>query len=141
MDVDFKRKIKFATIFTICTLNFSLLFSFYPLIKFYGIGINGCSAPLGKWIKKYTNESASLAIGDVGAIPYYAGIRTIDIYPEGTQDVHLYNNPEDVDYIFDQNITFLILKDPYFDYVTIDIRFYNNYRFICYALFFLNQGL
>jgi len=91
---------------------------------------------LGKWINENSSENASLAVWDAGAIPFYSSIRTIDIYLDSLQDLHLFNNPEDADYILDQNITFLILNDEYFNYIKVDIRFQNNYRLIFYAQFY-----
>jgi len=91
---------------------------------------------LGKWINENSSENASLAVWDAGAIPFYSHIRTIDIYPDSLQDLHLYNNPEDADYILDQNITFLILNDEYFSYIKADVRFLDNYHLIFYAQFY-----
>jgi len=73
-------------------------------------------------------------------IPFYSDIRTIDIYPDSLQDLHLYNNLEDADYILDQSITFLILNDEYFNYIKIDIRFLTNYRLILYTQFYYADG-
>ena len=81
-----------------------------------------CNIILGNWIKTNTPINASLAIWDAGAIPYYAEVRTIDIYPESLQDLHVFNNPEDADYILNQNITFLILNDDYFSYIKSDLQ-------------------
>jgi len=130
------KNFKFITVTIICALNFSQIFTFYPFVVLYGAGINECNIVLGKWIKDNSLSNSSLAVWDAGAIPFYSNIRTIDIYPDSLQDLHLYNNPEDADYILEQNITFLILNNEYFSYIKTDIRFLNNYRLIFYAQFY-----
>ncbi len=130
------------TITMICLSNLLLLLSFNSYVYRYGVGIAECNITLGKWINANTNQSASLAVWDVGAIPFYANIRTIDIYPKSLQDLHVFNNPEDADYIFTQNITFLILNDEFFAYIKGDGRFTTNYRLIFNAqLFYIENEL
>jgi len=135
------KNIKILTLVVIFFSNFLIIFSFYPLVYFYGIGMRECNITLGNWIKKNTPVNASLAIWDAGAIPYYAEVRTIDIFPESLQDLHVFNNPEDADYILNQNITFLILNDDYFSYIKSDIRFTNNYSLLFYAQLFYAEGI
>ena len=130
------KNFKFITVTIICALNFSQIFTFYPFVDLYGAGIKECNIVLGKWINENSLSNSSLAVWDAGAIPFYSNVRTIDIYPNSLQDLHLYNNPEDADYILEQNITFLILNNEYFSYIKTDIRFLNNYRLIFYAQFY-----
>ena len=132
-DIELWKNIKKITILVICVSNVLLIFTFYPFANAYGIGLRDCNIMLGKWINENTSENASLAVWDVGALPFYSNIRTIDIYPYSLQDLHVYNNPMDADYILEQNITFLILNDEYFDYIKVDSRFLSNYRLIFYA--------
>ena len=127
---------KFITVAIICIINFSQIFTFYPFVDLYGVGIRECNNALGKWINGNSSENESLAVWDAGAIPFYSNLRTIDIYPDSLQDLYLYNNPEDADYILNQNITFLILNDEYFSYIKADVRFINNYHLIFYAQFY-----
>jgi len=135
------KNIKIVTLVVICLSNFSILFTFYPFVHFYGTGMRDCNIILGNWIKTNKPTNASLAIWDAGAIPYYAEVRTIDIFPESLQDLHVFNNPEDADYILNQNITFLILNDEYFSYIKSDIRFTNNYNLLFYAQLFYAEGI
>jgi len=121
------------TVIVICVSNVSVLATFYPFVHLYGVGLTECNIRLGKWIKGNTTGNASLAVWDAGTIPFYSDIRTIDIYPDSLQDLYLYNNPEDADYILEQNITFLILNDIYFSYIKLDARFISNYHLIFYA--------
>ncbi len=130
------KNFKLITVTIICTFSFTQIFTFYPFVNLYGVGIRECNIVLGKWINENSLNNSSLAVWDAGAIPFYSNIRTIDIYPDSLQDLHLYNNPEDADYILDQNITFLILNDEYFDYIKVDIRFQSNYHLIFYAQFY-----
>ena len=130
------KNFNYITVTIICLLNFSQVFMFYPFVDLYGAGIKECNIVLGKWINENSFSNSSLAIWDAGAIPFYSNIRTIDIYPNSLQDLHLYNNPEDADYILEQNVTFLILNDEYFSYIKADVRFLNNYHLILYAQFY-----
>jgi len=132
-NVDLWKEIKIFTILTICVFNILQVISFYPFVNTYGTGLRDCNITLGEWINENTSNNASLAVWDVGALPFYSNIRTIDIYPYSLQDLHVYNNPTDADYILEQNITFLILNDDYFDYIKVDSRFLSNYRLIFYA--------
>jgi len=130
------KNFNYITVTIICLLNFSQVFMFYPFVDLYGAGIKECNIVLGKWINENSFSNSSLAIWDAGAIPFYSNIRTIDIYSNSLQDLHLYNNPEDADYILEQNVTFLILNDEYFSYIKADVRFLNNYHLILYAQFY-----
>jgi hypothetical protein len=130
------KNLKYIIVSIICILNFSQIFTFYPLIDLYGVGIKECNTVLGKWINENSSNNSSLAVWDAGAIPFYSNIRTIDIYPNSLQDLHLFDNPEDADYILDQNITFLILNDEYFSYIKADVRFLDNYHLIFFAQFY-----
>jgi len=132
-DFDLWKNIKRFTILTICASNFLLMFTFYPFVNAYGTGLRDCNIALGKWINENTSNNASLAVWDAGVIPFYSNIRTIDIYPYSLQDLHVYNNPTDADYILEQNITILILNDEYFNYIKVDSRFLSNYHLIFYA--------
>ena len=130
------KNFKYITVTIICFLNFSQIFTFYPFVDLYGAGIKECNIVLGSWINENSLSNSSLAVWDAGAIPFYSNIRTIDIYPDSLQDLHQYNNPEDADYILEQNVTFLILNDEYFSYIKGDSRFQSNYHLIFYAQFY-----
>jgi hypothetical protein len=129
------NKMKILSIGLISLSNCFLASTFYPFVYHYGIGIKECNIPLGKWLNENSSENSTLAVWDAGTIPFYAEILTIDIYPDSLQNLHIYNNPEDADYIFNLNITFLILNDEYFDYIKTDLRFTANFNLIFYAQF------
>ena len=139
-DINLLKYGRYFTITAICLSHLTLFFTFNSYVYIYSIGINEINIKLGKWINQNTNQSASLAIWDVGAIPFYANIRTIDIYPESLQDKHIFQYPEDADYILEQNITFLILNDEYFDYIKSDSRFITNYHLIFNAQLFYEEN-
>lgn len=139
-DIDLINFGRYITIGVICFSHLILFFSFRSYVYIYSVGINEINIKLGHWINQNTNQSASLAIWDAGAIPYYAEIRTIDIYPESLQDKHVYLYPEDADYILKQNITLLILNDENFDYIKSDMRFTMNYHLIFNAQLFYVEG-
>ena len=139
-DIELLKFGRYFTIGSICLAHLTLFFSFNSYVYIYSIGINEINIKLGKWINQNTNQSASLAIWDVGAIPFYADIRTIDIYPDSLQDKHIFQYPEDADYILGQNITLLILNDEYFDYIKSDSRFITNYHLIFNAQLFYKEN-
>jgi len=52
-------------------------------------GSQQCLIPLAEWLKEYGPANPTLAVSDVGAIPYYTGFYTIDINPESLTDRHI----------------------------------------------------
>ncbi len=85
----------------------------YPLVdareykayadKFYN-GYERAHNKLGKWLSENFAPNATLVMADIGATPYYARMRTIDIV--GVTDEYITHNPHDaqyVKYILDQN--------------------------------------
>lgn len=57
-----------------------------------------CLIPLGEWIKEAVPPGSLVAIGDVGAVPYYSGMRTLDIHRESLTDRHIAESGFTVDY-------------------------------------------
>jgi hypothetical protein len=57
-----------------------------------------CLIPLGKWIKDAVPPGSLIAIGDVGAVPYYSGMRILDIHRESLTDRHIAESGFTVDY-------------------------------------------
>jgi hypothetical protein len=49
----------------------------------------GAQVALGRWLAANVPPDAVLAVSDVGAIPYHARLRTIDIHPRSLTDVHI----------------------------------------------------
>jgi hypothetical protein len=58
-----------------------------------------CAVALGKWLKKNMPADAVLATSDVGAIPYFSGLETIDINPRSLTDIYIAKNGFSVDYV------------------------------------------
>jgi len=46
----------------------------------YSEGMERTSVALGKWLAKEASSNDWVALGDVGALPYYSGLRVIDLY-------------------------------------------------------------
>lgn len=55
---------------------------------------------LGRWLDGAVPDDTLLAMGDVGATPYYAGLRTIDINPDSLTDRHIAEQGWSSDYFF-----------------------------------------
>jgi len=107
------KNFKVITVAIICSLNFSQIFTFYPFVNLYGAGIKECNIVLGKWINENSSENASLAVWDAGVIPFYSDIRTIDIYPDSLQDLHLYNMTFSIEVITSTKYIYsMILMSP-----------------------------
>jgi hypothetical protein len=63
------------------------------------LGRTDCNAPLGIWLGKVLPPGSTIAIGDVGVVPYESGMRTIDIHPESLTDRHIAREGLSVDYL------------------------------------------
>lgn len=55
---------------------------------------------LGLWLRENAPAGATLAMSDVGATPYYSGLRTIDINPDSLTDRHIAERGWSSDYFF-----------------------------------------
>lgn len=55
---------------------------------------------LGRWLHETVPSDAVLAMSDVGATPYYSGLRTIDINPESLTDRTIAESGWSADYFF-----------------------------------------
>ncbi len=133
MDTQFKRKTATVTFLTILLFQFTSVSLMYPMIKYYGFGITGCNAQLGRWISKYSNNNTSIAAGDIGALSFYSDVKVFDISNRSRTHPSILSDSQNPDLIFYNNITFLILKEPYKYFITHDERFQSKYDFICYA--------
>lgn len=82
-------------------------------------GTQASMVALGRWLHETMPADATLAMSDVGATPYYAGLRTIDINPQSLTDRHIAENGWSADYFFAANpgvvaITAFSLTEPDF---------------------------
>lgn len=91
----------------------------YPLVnareykayadKFYN-GYERAHNKLGKWLSENFNQTATLVMADIGAAPYYAKMRTIDIV--GVTDTYITHHAQEpgyAKYILDQNPDIIVL--------------------------------
>lgn len=77
-------------------------------------GYRKCNIPLGKWLEKNVPQDALLAVSDVGAIPYYSGLRTLDIHPQSLTDLRIAKNGFSIDYVAERNPDVIILPSRSF---------------------------
>jgi len=98
-----------------------------------------CNIPLARWLKESIPPDALIAIGDVGAIPYYSGLRTLDIHRESLTDRHIAREGFTVDYVLERqphtvviNVrgVYAALMDPLHYALGRDERFVKEYRFL-----------
>ena len=94
---------------------------------------------LGGWLREIMPPDATLAVSDVGALPYYSGFKTIDIHPESLTDLHIAKMGFSNDYFFERKPDILVLSSrsilqprfyPEHFEMTKDARFDELYRFI-----------
>jgi arabinofuranosyltransferase len=87
--------------------------SHLPKYQQYAEGLSQAHIRLGRWIHQNTSPETRIAVGDAGAIPYYARRHTIDIM--GLNDPHIAHLPGrlgrriDTDYILSQKPDLIIL--------------------------------
>jgi hypothetical protein len=105
-----KKVVSFAMLFF---FGMFLVFRFNDLRKTgnkFSEQLHRAHIPLGMWLKTHAPENASYASWDMGAVPYYSGLpRIIDINTEGLLNTHTTLKGYDIDHVFSQNPSFLVL--------------------------------
>lgn len=61
------------------------------------------SQALGVWLKEVIPPGHLIALDDVGALPYYSGLRTFDIHPESLTDLRIARRGFSTDYFFERD--------------------------------------
>jgi len=59
--------------------------------------------PLARWLGRALPNGTLLATADVGAVPYYSRLPTLDIHPESLTDRHIATHGFSVDYVFERD--------------------------------------
>lgn len=83
------------------------------LLEPHRIGFERAHVALGQWLKGNSPAGATIAVGDIGAIPFYSGLRVIDT--AGLADAHVARLPgvlyskADSGYVLSQMPQFIIL--------------------------------
>lgn len=95
--------------------------------------------PLSRWIRDVMPADSLIATSDVGIVPYYSGLRTLDIHPEALTDRYVAKNGFRKDYFFRRDPDIVMLhsrglfdakfRDGYSELVE-DPRFSSTYRFL-----------
>jgi len=77
--------------------------------KWYGYSLEKAHIALGRRLADYKEDgrTLTLAIGDAGAVPYYSGWRTVDIF--GLNDKHITFSGHDPHYVLDQYPDVIVL--------------------------------
>jgi arabinofuranosyltransferase len=58
-----------------------------------------CNRPLAGWLRDTLPRGALLAMADVGMVPYYSGLRTLDIHPRSLTDSYIAKRAFTADYV------------------------------------------
>lgn len=99
-----------------------------------------CLVPLGEWLKQSFAPSSLLAIHDVGVVPYYSQLHTMDSNPQSLTDLHIAKNGFSAEYFFRRNPHVAIFSSegsmkrrnffPHYKPLFKDQRFRNKYRLV-----------
>jgi arabinofuranosyltransferase len=98
-----------------------------------------CLIPLGEWLREAVPRGSTLAIGDVGAVPYYSRLNTLDINRESLTDAHIARTGFTIDYALGRRPDVVALTargvfspkmDPLHFGLYRDPRFGQDYRFV-----------
>jgi hypothetical protein len=125
----------FAALF----LSYSVLAELKVITERAEVANQECLVKLGKWIREIMPPDATLAISDVGAIPYYSGFRTIDIHPESLTDLYIAKNGFSIEYFYQVKPDIVIIPSrsifvtrfyPEHYAMADDQRFQKTYRFV-----------
>ena len=72
-------------------------------------GNQECLIALADWLKNHVPPNPTLAVSDVGVIPYYTRFHTIDINPESLTDRHIAHNGFSSEYFYSTQPDVLVL--------------------------------
>ncbi len=72
-------------------------------------GNRACLIPMGEWLAQVFPPDALLAMGDVGAVPYYSRLRTLDIHVESLTDLYIAKNGFSQEYVLKQRPDVVVL--------------------------------
>ncbi len=112
------RKALSASPMILFVLLIGISLSHLPRCQRYAKGLSQAHIRLGQWIDQNTSSNARIAVGDAGAIPYYANRHTIDIM--GLNEPYLAHLPGrlghkiDTEYVLAQkpDIVILLSENP-----------------------------
>jgi len=117
-DKTISRNLHKITVKMLVTL-FVLAFIFSPLIYLtpftvsrtnHFIKLQNSNIELAYWIKTYIPQNSTLALGEVGFIPYYTEMRIVDIHTQPLTDEYLAHNGFNVEYVLDKSPDIIIFK-------------------------------
>jgi hypothetical protein len=84
-------------------MNYSVLASLRVITKRTELSKQKSLVVLGKWLHDNMPRSSVLAISDVGVIPYYSGLKTIDIHVESLTDLYIAKNGFATEYFYQRH--------------------------------------
>ncbi|UCH83493.1 MAG: hypothetical protein JSW50_13700, partial [Candidatus Latescibacterota bacterium] len=99
----------------ITAMAFVLMTSFSVIASLKSIGSKleegnrACLIPMGKWLAEVFPPDALLAMSDVGAVPYYSRLKTVDIHVESLTDLYIAKNGFSGEYVVRQRPDVVIL--------------------------------
>jgi hypothetical protein len=107
----------------VLAVNFGVLAGLRVVADLSEESARKCNIPLGKWLKTNVQADALLAVSDVGAIPYYSGLRTLDIHPQSLTDLYIAKAGFSIDYVAERNPDVIVLPSRSF----VTAKFYKEH--------------
>jgi hypothetical protein len=98
----------------VVVLNFGVLAEMRVIAHITQESTTKCSVALGKWLKANIPSDRLLAVSDVGAIPYYSGLETLDIHPQSLTDIRIAKSGFNIDYIAGRDPAVIIIPSRSF---------------------------
>ena len=98
-----------------------------------------CLVKMSEWLREVMPPGVTLAMSDVGAVPYYTGFRTVDIHPESLTDLYIAKNGWSIDYFYKVRPEIVVIPSrslfltkfyPEHYGMVEDARFQDMYRFL-----------
>jgi arabinofuranosyltransferase len=88
----------------------------YAYTRIYSTGLEKTSISIGKWLAERSEPTEWIALGDVGALPYYSQLQVIDLYGLVNPDIArlpgpaLYSEGIDIQKILEKKPRFIALE-------------------------------
>ncbi len=109
-------------------LSYSVFANLKVIGKKLEVGNQECLIPLGHWLRDVMPSGSLLAMSDVGAVPYYSRLRTVDIHVESLTDLEIAKNGFSIDYVLAQRPDVVVLSARSIYSVKMDPNHYSLYK-------------
>jgi hypothetical protein len=98
----------------VLAMNTGVLAELRVIAKIWEDSNKRCTVPLGMWLRRNMPAGALLAASDVGAVPYYSRLETVDINPNSLTDITIAKNRFSIDYVAGRDPDVIVLPSRSF---------------------------